>query len=87
MESTLTPPPVQHSALTKKGLRRDLGSTPRTSPPGSALCPDEEGIKTPPDHDAQGVLIVQHSALTKKGLRLAGGGRAPAPALLFSTLP
>ena len=39
------PGKVQHSALTKKGLRQN----PRITPPlpyCSALCPDEEGIKT-----------------------------------------
>ena len=37
---------VQHSALTKKGLRR-LARTARRVVRRSALCPDEEGIKTP----------------------------------------
>ena len=40
------PRDVQHSALTKKGLRRKLNRKLRNLVNRSALCPDEEGIKT-----------------------------------------
>ena len=36
---------------------------------GSALCPDEEGIKTTMPASRHAKEKVQHSALTKKGLR------------------
>ena len=77
---------VQHSALTKKGLRRD-GLAEDTAPlGGSALCPDEEGIKTARRVDPEKEAHVQHSALTKKGLR-----QAPITKIFrlrgFSTLP
>ena len=36
---------------------------------GSALCPDEEGIKTRQPLECRTIRPVQHSALTKKGLR------------------
>ena len=38
-------PGLQLSALTKKGLRREMTETGGGDIP-SALCPDEEGIKT-----------------------------------------
>ena len=60
---------VRTLALTKKGLRRQLGGGLQ-SVSGSNACPDEEGIETSVVTGVTGRTgRVRTLALTKKGLR------------------
>ena len=77
---------VQHSALTKKGLRQFFPLKTHNTIISSALCPDEEGIKTEPGASQDPGRFCSALCPDEEGIKTMSKACSPlAPG--FSTLP